>query len=174
MFLDWDGDKGWDYPTLTFQVNCYGARVLINKGLYYPEGSIGLREDELDADGPTPERCMEVGAAVARAMKASPWRVALIASSSWSHAFLVPKNYFLWPDVEADKRLYDAFVRGDYDYWRSITNAEVLDRGHQEVRNWWPIMGAMEELGHKGPSYSTFIETWSHNSDKVFAIWDPR
>jgi hypothetical protein len=174
MFLDWDGDKGYDYPTITFQVNCYGARVIINKGLSYPVGSIGMKEDELDPDGPTPERCMEVGAAVARIVKRSPWRAAFIASSSWSHAFLVPKHYFIYPDVEGDHMMYDALVKGDYDKWRNVTNTEVLDRGWQELRNWFTMLGAMEELGHKAPSYSTFIESYSHNSDKIFATWDPR
>jgi len=174
MFLDWDGDKGWDYPTLTFQVNCYGARVLINKGLSYPVGTIGMGEDELDPDGPTPERCMEVGAACARILKASPWRVAVIATSSWSHAFLVPKNYFLYPDVESDWKMFEALKAGDYDTWRKVTNTEVLDRGWQELRNWFTLQGAMQELGHKGPDYANFIESYSHNSNKIFAIWEPR
>ena len=38
-------------------------------------------------------------------------RVALAASSSWSHAFLNDKNWHLRPDTAADQRLYDAFVR---------------------------------------------------------------
>jgi hypothetical protein len=173
MLLDFDGDKGWPYPTVTFQINCYGSRVIINRGGHYPVGSINMPAEELDPDGPTPERCMEVGAAVARVLKASPWRVAVIASSSWSHAFLVPKNAFLYPDVEADHRMYDALIKGDYETWRKVSNEEVIDRGWQELRNWWVGLGVFEELGHKGPSYSHFIESYSHNSDKVFAIWDP-
>ena len=40
--------------------------------------------------------------------------VALIASSSWSHAFLTPKNHLLYPDVEADRALYRArWLRAD-------------------------------------------------------------
>jgi hypothetical protein len=174
LLLDFDGDKGWPYPTVTFQVNCYGSRVIINRGGHYPVGSINLPQEELDPDGPTPERCMEVGAAVARVLKRSPWRVAVIMSSSWSHAFLVPKHSFLYPDVDADHRMYEHFVKGDYDAWRKVTNAEVLDRGWQELRNWWVGLGVMEALGHKGPTYSHFEESYSHNSDKVFAYWDPR
>ena len=51
-------------------------------------------------------------------MRESPWRVALIASSSWSHAFLTDKNHQLYPDIEADRRLYEALRVGDYDTWR--------------------------------------------------------
>jgi hypothetical protein len=174
MFLDWDGKQGWDYPTLTFQVNCYGARVLINKGLHYPIGTMGMSEEELDPDGPTAERCMEVGAATARILKRSPWRVALIATSSWSHAFLVPKHHFLYPDIESDHKMFEALQQGNYDAWRRVTNTEILDRGWQELRNWFTLQGAMEELGHKGPEYAHFIESYSHNSNKIFAIWAAR
>jgi hypothetical protein len=33
---------------------------------------------------------MDVGAAIAEVLAASPYRVALVASSSWSHCFLSP------------------------------------------------------------------------------------
>ena len=38
----------------------------------------------------------------------SPYRVALLASSGWSHAFLTAKNNFLYPDTPADRRMYEA------------------------------------------------------------------
>jgi hypothetical protein len=174
LLLDWDGNKGWPYPTLTFQVNCYGARVLINRGGHYPVGSINLPNEDLDPDGPTAARCMEVGAATARILKDSPWRVALIASSSWSHAFLVPKHNFLYPDVDNDKRMYQNLVNGNYDAWNAVTQEDILSNGWQEFRNWFCVQGAMQELGHKAPDYSHFIETYSYNSSKVFAIWEPR
>jgi hypothetical protein len=174
MFMDFEGNNPWNYPTVTFQVNCYGARVLINKGGHYPVGSATMPEADLDPPGPTPERCMEVGAATARVLQKSPWKVALIATSSWSHAFLVPKHDFIYPDVEADRKMYEALIRGDFDYWRNVPNSEVDIRGHQEVRNWWTMVGALEELGLKEPSYHNYLESYSHNSNKCFAIWDPR
>lgn len=171
MFLDWDR-KGFDYPVVSMQVNCYGSQVIANRGGPYPIGKIDMTESESDPPGPTPERCMEVGAAAVRVLRDSPWRVAVVASSSWSHAFLARKNYFVYPDVDADLKLYDALVRADYDYWRDVTNDEVAASGHQEVRNWWTLVGAMEELGHKGPAWHDFIESYLLNSDKAFAIWD--
>jgi len=132
-----------------------------------------MTEAEIDPPGPTPERCMEVSAATVRVLKESPWRVAVVASSSWSHAFLTRKNYFVYPDVEMDLKLYDAMVKGDYDFWRGVSNDEVAASGLQEVRNWWTLLGAMEELGHKGPHYSDFIESYLLNSDKGFAIYEP-
>src|SRR5438046_3017252 len=45
---------------------------------------------------------------------ASPYRVAVIASSSWSHSFLVEKNARMFPDTESDKRYYEALRDGDW------------------------------------------------------------
>ena len=106
LFLDYDR-KGFPYPVVPFQVNCYGRRVIAQQA-----GARGLSqfpsEDQLDPPSPAPWRCFDLGAACARVVEKSPWRVALIASSSWSHAFLTPKNYLLYPDVEADRALYEA------------------------------------------------------------------
>ena len=40
--------------------------------------------------------------------------VALLASSSWSHAFLVDHTWRLRPDTEQDRRLYDAMTAHDH------------------------------------------------------------
>jgi hypothetical protein len=113
-----------------------------------------------------------VGAAVARALTRSPWRVAVIASSSWSHSFLVAKNSLMFPDVESDKRYYEALREGDWATWRSTTIEEAEDRGHHELLNWFCLAGAMSELGRK-PDESVFLESWISNSDKVFAVFRP-
>ena len=68
---------------------------------------------------------MDVGAAVAEVLAASPYRSALIASSSWSHSFLSPKNGYLWPDHEGDRLLFDAVSRADYGTWRKRTLADM-------------------------------------------------
>jgi hypothetical protein len=115
---------------------------------------------------------MEVGAATARVMRDSPWRTALIASSSWSHAFLTDKNYQLYPDIEADRRLYEALTIGDYETWRKTSLAAIEESGQQEMLNWYMLAGAMEALGRK-PDTCFFLETWSFNSNKCFATFMP-
>jgi hypothetical protein len=35
-------------------------------------------------------------------------------------------------------------------------------------------MGAMEELGHKGPDYHGYVESYVMNSNKCFAAYNPR
>jgi hypothetical protein len=170
LYLDYDR-VGFPYPVVAFQVNCYGRRVISQRG---GRGSLAhpLAEADLDPPSPTPKRCMEVGAATARIMRESPWRTALIASSSWSHAFLTDKNHQLYPDIEADRRLYEALRAGDYATWRATPLDAIEASGQQEMLNWYMLAGAMEALGRK-PDECDFVETWSFNSDKCFAVFNP-
>ena len=160
-----------------FAVNAYGRLLISARGsprrASESEGQVPTSEIDFDPPAPQPWRCMEVGAAIARSLKASPWRVAIVASSSWSHAFLVAKNELVFPDVEADKRYYEALKNGDIETWRKTTLEEVEDRGHHELLNWFCLLGAMQELGRTKPDYSTFLESWITNSDKVFAVYRP-
>ena len=166
LLLD-DERRGFDYPLVQFSVNCYGRRVNAAHGLRLP---LAMKDDirNLDPPSPNPHRCMQVGAATARIMAASPWRVALMASSSWSHSFLTEKNWQLWPDVDADRRLYGALEAGDYAQWHNYTTDQIEDCGQHEVLNWFCLLGAMEALGRK-PDKAEFIETWAFVSPVVFA-----
>jgi Catalytic LigB subunit of aromatic ring-opening dioxygenase len=170
LLLD-DERRGFDWPLLPVAVNCYGRRVNAAHGLRLP---LAMREEvkNLDPPSPSPPRCMAVGAAVARVMAGSPWRTAIMASSSWSHSFLTEKNWQLWPDVAADRRLYDALEKGDYALWHDYTTDEIEDSGQHEVLNWFCLLGAMEELGRK-PDRAAFIETWAFVSPVVFAYYSP-
>jgi hypothetical protein len=169
-YLDYDR-VGFPYPVVPFQVNCYGRRVIAQRG---GRGSLAhpLGEAELDPPSPSPKRCMEVGAATARAMAESPWRTALIASSSWSHAFLTDKHHQLYPDIEADRKLYEALARGDYEAWRGTPLDAIEASGQQEMLNWYMLAGAMEALGRK-PDTCEFVESWIFNSNKCFAVFEP-
>jgi catalytic LigB subunit of aromatic ring-opening dioxygenase len=177
LFLDYDR-KGFPYPLVPFAVNAYGRLLIAARGAprraSESAGEVPTAESDFDPPAPQPWRCMEVGAAIARALEASPWRVAIIASSSWSHAFLVAKNELVFPDVAADKRYYEALKKGDVDLWRKTTLEEVEDRGHHELLNWFCLVGAMNELGRPKPDESVFLESWITNSDKVFAVYRPR
>jgi hypothetical protein len=169
LFLDYD-NAGTDfpYPILPITVNCYGQHAIARRGGLARFAEI--RNEQLDPVGPTPARCMDLGAAVARTLAATDKRVALVASSSWSHAFLVDKDWHLRPDTEADRRLYDAFVRGDTDTWRAVPGAEIVDAGQHEMLNWFCLVGAMKELGMT-LDWSTLVETDVFNSNKVFAVF---
>jgi len=154
LYLDWDR-KGFDYPMLPIAVNCYGRSVISQQGGVLMNLKDLPQEDNYDPPAPPPWRCFDLGAAIARAFADSPWRVALIASSSWSHSFLTSKTHYFHPDVERDHEMYDALKSGNY-----------------ELLNWFGLAGAMNEL-KRLPQESTFVESWLCNSDKVFAVWRP-
>jgi hypothetical protein len=168
LYTDYDR-QGFPYPVVPFQVNCYGRRVISQYG-----STRGIAqsptEDELDPPSPAPWRCFDLGRATARVLAKSPWRVALVASSSWSHAFLTYKHHLLYPDVPADRALYEALRAGDYQTWRQTPLAAIEDSGQQEMLNWMCLAGAMAELGRR-PTDCTFIESWIFNSNKVFATF---
>ena len=168
LYLDYHR-KGFEHPTICFPLNCYGRRVVSCRGF------MTRMDCELDFDppSPSPKRFMDLGAATALALRDSPYRTALLASSSWSHAFLVDSTWRLRPDTERDRSLYAAMVNRDYGHWRSTSLKEVEDAGQQEVLNWWTLLGAMEALGAK-LEWSDFIETHIFNSNKVFAVYEAR
>lgn len=170
MYLDWDR-KGFPYAYVPFAVNCYGRTVIKDRGYLAKVGETPT-EDELDPPSPSPTRCYDLGAACVRALADSPWRVALIASSSWSHAFLTAKHYYLYPDHDADEALYRALQVADYATWRKTTLADVEASGQHEMLNWFCLVGAMAELGRK-PDYTSYLESSVMNSNKVVATFRP-
>ncbi len=171
LYLDWDR-RGFPHPVVPISVNAYGRALVRARGRPMTPSETLALDSELDPHGPQPWRCFQLGGAVARALADSPWRVALVASSSWSHSFLVPKHALMYPDVESDRRFYEALVAGDWDVWRQVSIEEAEARGHQELLNWFCLAGAMAELGRK-PDHAVFLESWITNSDKVFATFRP-
>ena len=167
LFLD-HRRVGFPWPMICMPINCYGSRVISQEGLFKPFGV----ETVLDPPSPRPNRLMDLGSAVARILRASPWKVSIIASSSWSHAFLTDHTWRLRPDTAADRALYEAMVSGDLSVWERASTDEVVHAGQQEVLNWFALMGAVRELRPE-LSWSEFVETWVFNSNKVFAEWKP-
>ena len=160
-YLDYDRDKGFPYPIIPFHVNCYGRR--------FTHGRSG---DAFDPPGPSPRRCFEIGAATAEFFRDSPYRVALIGSSSWSHGSLTAKNHYMWPDVESDLRRYAELSEGHYKAWRDIPLETIEDAGQNELLNWVCLAGAMDALGHK-PVQLEFVESRLFNSSKSIGVFAP-
>lgn len=169
LFLDYDhAGTRFPYPIVPVTVNCYGQHAIARQGGLARFADI--EREQLDPVGPSPARCFALGRAVAAALRESDKRVALVASSSWSHAFLNDKDWHLRPDTDADQRLYDAFVRGDYDTWVRVSGADIVDAGQHEMLNWFCLAGAMAELDLP-LDWSNFITTDVFNSNKCFAIF---
>lgn len=168
LYLDYERE-GFDWPVVPMPINCYGRAVVSYRGFISRWAERGRPPDP---PSPSPRRCFDLGAACARFLRASPWRVAVLASSSWSHAFLVDKTFRVQPDVAADRALYEALVRGDYAAWRGYPLTKIEECGQQEVLNWFVLAGAMKELGAE-LRWSDFVETWIFNSSKVAAVYAP-
>jgi hypothetical protein len=169
-YLDWDGD-GFPYPTVFVSVNCYGRRVVTHRGGVAYRHQFPTDPKEFDPPSPSPQRCFDVGGAIGRALASSPWRVAVVASSSWSHAFLTEKTNFLWPDAERDRSLYQLLTQDRLADWRDISLAEVEAAGQHEMLNWFCLAGAVEALNLKC-RWSELIESDVFTSNKVFAVFD--
>jgi hypothetical protein len=170
LYLDYDR-QGWSYPVVPMHVNCYG-RLVISQRAGLPRLDDPITGDRLDPPSPMPWRCFDLGTATARVLARGPWRVALVASSSWSHAFLTAKHHYLYPDVEADRRLFAALQRGDWAEWRERPLSAIEESGQQEMLNWLCLAGALAELGRR-PDYAALLETHIFNSDKAFVISCP-
>ncbi|MGX7677713.1 DODA-type extradiol aromatic ring-opening family dioxygenase [Jatrophihabitans sp. DSM 45814] len=168
LYLDYDR-KGFPYPILPISVNCYGRLVVSAKGLFVDPGN-PPSGDQLDPPSPSPQRCFDLGAATARVLQDSPWKVALVASASWSHGFLAACNRYLYPDVATDRRLFDALKNGDDEVWRSYPLDAIEKSGQQEMLNWFCLLGAMAELG-KTLEWAELVETHIFNSNKAFVLF---
>ena len=113
---------------------------------------------------------MQTGAAAAQTLRESPWRVALIASSSWSHAFLTPKHWWLYPDIDSDRARFAELKAGDYQAWAGVSTAQIEDAGQQELLNWACLVGAVDALGYR-PEIVDWYETYIFNSTKCLAVF---
>jgi hypothetical protein len=167
LFLDYHR-SGFEYPVIPVAVNCYGRRVVSYRGTVSRLGD----ERPLDPPSPSPARMIAIGAATGRALAASPWRLALVASSSWSHAFLCDRMFRLRPDRDADERLYRWLVTDETARWSDVTLADLEAAGQHEVLNWFALVGAMRALD-RPLLWSRFVETQIFNSNKVFAAFEP-
>jgi len=165
LFLDWDR-KGFDYPVVPISVNAYGRRVISY------QGGILERSTDVDPPSPSPARCFALGQSVAKAIRQSPWRTVLIASASWSHAFLCDKHSWIYPDRAADAMLLSQLKAGAYRDWSTLTTDWIEDTGEQEFLSWICLAGAMDELAAR-PEVIEWLDTWVFNAAKCFAVFRP-
>ena len=173
VYLDYENaGQQFPYPIVPIHVNCYGNHI-IRAGA---AGGPPLAKDapkparEMAPPGPSPARCFALGKAVARYFSQSPWRVALIGSSSWSHGNLTDKNQRFYPDAEADQKRLAELMNGDFRDWGKISQDAIEDAGQQEVLNWICLAGAMAELG-RDAQVLDFVKSDMFNSSKCFAIF---
>jgi hypothetical protein len=172
-YLDWDR-AGFPYPVIPFHVSAYGQDMRMPvPGVQHVNGRLpeSIPEDAiLPPPSPPAWRCYDIGKAIGEICAASPYRVAIIGTSSWSHASLTGMHGFLWGDVESDRQHFEELQAGEQWRWRDIDPARMRASGQHEMRNWICLAGAME--GRK-PEVLTYAETYIFNSNKCVAVFHP-
>ena len=148
MFLDPEGK----FPVLPFFVNCYGEEA----GLDYPPR-------------PTPKRCYEMGQGIRRFLETRPERVAVVASSSWSHSFLAHKFQCRSIDIEFDRRNLDWIQRGEGCRLAALSPEEIQQSGDHELLNWIIALGI---LGDRPARIVDVRESHTQLAYRVAAIWE--
>jgi len=137
----------------------YGSRVNVNRAGSIPS-PISIPEPSLD---PRARRrsLQEVGAAVARALARSPWKVALVASVELVACLPGPKHYFVYPDV-------DMTAGSTRRSWRRLRH---LAQGPKR-RSWTAASRGAEHGGAHGrhggaraqsPDYHGYVESYVMN-----------
>jgi hypothetical protein len=148
MFLDPEGR----FPLLPFFVNCYGEEA----GPAYPPR-------------PTPRRCYEVGRAMRRFLDTRSERVAVVASSSWSHSFLAHKFQCCAIDLESDRRNLELVRCGKGSALAELTPEEIHESGDHELLNWIIALGI---LGDRPAEIIDVRESHTQLAFRVTALWD--
>ena len=148
MFLDQEGKL----PLLPIFVNCYGEEA----GPDYPPR-------------PTPKRCYEVGQSIRRFLDTRSERVAVVASSSWSHLFLAHNHNCMAIDLETDRRLLEHVKNGQGSKLAELTPEEIQESGDHEILNWIVALGI---IGEKPAQIVDVRETQTQLAYRVAALWE--
>lgn len=160
VYLDYD-QRGFPYPYMPFHVNAYGQDIIASMDL--PTGSTL----KAAPPAPNPSRCFDLGAQIGSILRESPWRVAIVGSSSWSHAFLTPKNHLLYPDVDSDRLRLSELERSEHRQWRDLSLESIREAGQHELLNWICMAGALADAKAE---VLAFADTYIFNSTKVVAL----
>jgi aromatic ring-opening dioxygenase catalytic subunit (LigB family) len=148
LFLDPDGK----FPLLPLFVNCYGEEA----GPGYPPR-------------PTAQRCYALGRAIRHFLDSRQERVAVVASSSWSHSFLTHRFQCCAFDTEFDRRNLERLRQGRGSELAALTPEEIYLSGDHEFLNWIIALGI---IGDQPAEIVDVLDAQSQISFKVFAIWE--
>ena len=148
VFLDPEGK----FPLLPLFVNCYGEEA----GPDYPPR-------------PTPKRCYELGMGIRRFLDGRDERVAVVASSSWSHSFLAHKFQCRAIDLETDRRYLELISSGQGSELAKLSPEEIQDSGDHEILNWIVALGI---FGDRPAEIVDVRESHTQLAYRVAAIWE--
>lgn len=148
VFLDPEGK----FPLLPLFVNCYGEEA----GPDYPPR-------------PTPARCYQLGQGIRRFLDTRDERVAVVASSSWSHSFLAHKFQCREIDTETDRKYLEWVRNGEGSKLAQVAPEDLQQSGDHEILNWIIALGV---LGDRPAEIIDVRDSNTQLAFRVAAIWD--
>jgi hypothetical protein len=168
VHLDWNRRK-FDIPIVPIGIDPFRfGRERNNEGL--------SPWDRANPNPPlTPSEAFALGRQIAKSVRRSRWRIALVAGVDWSHANDTAwDNERIHPDVEADHVLVDQWRANRFDRWGEQLDFEELERHAQwELLVTTVLAGAMTEI--EAPvRYADFQPTWVCNDNFVTTIFEAR
>jgi hypothetical protein len=156
--LDWE-KREFATPVVPISLDPFGPR---QRGA---DGCSPIKPgDPLPISAP---RAFALGQTIARILRPSPWRVALVAGVGWSHANNTSwERSWVHPDIPGDQRRYDELKENKFTAWHNFTNEEFEEHGQWELLCWIVLAGAMTEVGAR-VKWSDFQANWLFNSNWV-------
>ena len=169
VHLDWD-KREYKTPIVPFAVDPFGFNRF--------RSTESLSEWDKSQPRPlNPQEAFALGRAMARILRSSPWRVALVAGVNWSHLNDSAGSLGrIHPDVEADNKRFEEWKNHLWVRWEDEGNwtyEEMEDHAQWELLVTFILCGAMKELG----SRITFTESafhWPFNDDLCTTIFEVR
>ena len=87
-----------------------------------------------------------MGQSIRRFLDTRDERVAVVASSSWSHSFLAHKFQCTTIDLETDRRYLELVRGGKGSQLAELTPEEMQDSGDHELLNWIIALGILGDI----------------------------
>ena len=147
VFLDPEGK----FPLLPLFVNCYGEEA----GPDYPPR-------------PTPSRCYQLGQGIRKFLDTRSERVAVVASSSWSHSFLAHKFQCRKIDTETDRQYLEWVRNGEGSKLAEVEPDDLQQSGDHEILNWIIALGV---LGDRPAEIIDVRDSNTQLAFRVAAVW---
>lgn len=152
------------YPLIPLFVNCYGRELSMFDA--------AARADASRAAGyplaPTSRRLYEMGEAIREIVLASPYRVLVCPSSTWSHTWLASRYERMRMDLEGNREIVRWLEAGEGHRLRDYDSPAIEANGDHELRNWIVAAGAM---GARRLEVTRCIESWVSTGFRVFGVW---
>jgi hypothetical protein len=106
---------------------------------------------------------------IRRFLDTRPERVAVVASSSWSHSFLAHKFQCCAIDLDTDRRYLELLRRGAGSQLAELTPEAIQASGDHEFLNWIIALGI---IGDTPAEIVDVRESHTQLAFRVAAVWE--